>query len=181
MANMAIINRLQNLGLREAAETLKNEIRERYKRLGETRANANEKAELEMWEAMRPAVERIEKAKQPDDSTPLSGCPENVDQFLDPNYFESNPANWLRDGLLWTAAEIRRVVIDSPDGTTINLALAKSRPPTAWAVFCLEAFARKPPDKRAELIGRVLPFASKVHDPAINQAYLPEGYLDSLD
>ena len=193
MANAAIWNRLMEVGLREAAETVKHEIRERYKRLGDPRSDANEKAEIEMWEIMRPAVEKVEKKiqdlkdkiKQPkspkgDDSPPtISVCTDKIEQFIDPNYSEKDPARWLRDGLLWNAAEFQRVVTDSPQGISISLALAKNPPPNAWAITCLEYFAR--PDKRGELIARVLPFASKRTDqtepPEAGEA---EDYLDSI-
>lgn len=164
MDKAGICRRLAKSGLREAADAYKEEVRSRRKASGETRDKAGMGAWSEMWDSFRPAVERWEMGQGEGDAQ-LTGCPDDVDQFLDPDYHESDPGKWLRDGLIWTAAEIRRVVIDSSEGTTVDLTRAKTKPPTAWAIFCLESFARKTPDKRGELIARVLPFATRSHDP----------------
>jgi len=120
-----------------------------------------------MWDTFRPVVEQWESTQAGGEVDSLGSLPEDVDQFLDPDYHETDPGRWLRDGLLWTAAEIRRVVVDSDEGTRVDLARARTRPPTAWAVFCLESFARKPASARGELIARVIPFATKGHDPPV--------------
>jgi len=166
MNKAGIANRLSKAGLRDAAESLREEIRLRRKGAGEDRDSASQAAWAEMWDTFRPVVERWEKGQFKETETPLTGCPIDVDPFLDPDYTEKDPGKWLRDGLIWTAAEIRRVVIDSDEGTRIDLARARTKPPTAWAVFCLESFARKPPAKRGELIARVLPFATRSHETA---------------
>jgi hypothetical protein len=166
MGNSVIYNRLAKCGLRGAAESLKEEIRMRRKSIGDKRDLAVKIAEDEMWNVFRPIVEKLEKQKQDDEGNQLTGCTDDLDEFLDPDYKETDPGKRLRDGLLWTAEEIRRVVTDTTDGTTVDLSRAATPPPTAWAVFCLESFARKSPEKRAELISRVLPFATRSHDPS---------------
>lgn len=189
MNKLEITHRLASAGLRDAAEAYREEVRQRIaKDKGGPKRNREEVVDAawtDMWEVFRPAVERCEKVHQPHHQT-LAGCTDDLDQFLDPNYTEQDPGKWLRDGLIWTAAEIRRVVLDSQEGTTVDLARAKTPPPTAWAVFCLESFARKPPDKRADLIARVLPFATRTtpNDPPVDNSGQDEldngGFLDSI-
>lgn len=168
--HVAIYNRLMKAGLRGAVDTYMDEVRKRRKAAGDNRAAANQAAEDAMKEVFGPVLERWEqqqaKAAQPNEPA-LSGCaaPADLEGLLDPDYTETDPGKWLRDGLLWTAAEIRRVVIDTDEGTTVDLTRARTRPPTAWAVFCVEAFARKKPDARGELIAKVLPFATRSHEP----------------
>jgi hypothetical protein len=183
---LTIANRLNTTGLRQAADTYREEVRTRLvKENGGAKRNreaVNDASWEEMWEVFRPAVERWEKEKRDSEPPQLLGCSDDLEEFLDPNYSESDPGKWLRDGLIWTAAEIRRVVRDSPDGTTVDLARAKTPPPTAWAVFCLESFARKSPDKRSDLIARVLTFATRSHD-APDETTSDEhdgGFLDSV-
>ena len=182
MNKLGITNRLAQLGLRKVAEAYREEVRPRLKVKSKTRDEASLAAWTEMWKLFEPVCEMWEKEREgrPDGETPLLGCADDLDQFLDPTYSETDPGKWLRDGLLWTAAEIRRVVRDSAEGTSVDLARAKIPPPTPWAVFCLEEFARKPPSKRGDLIARVMPFATKQHDPTEPPA--PEGgFLDEID
>lgn len=187
MGNPAIYNRLYRFGLRPAADAYKDEVRQRRKAAGDDKRAANQAAEDAMWDAFRPAVEQLEKQQlekqEQEGIAPLAGCADDVDQFLDPDYTETDPGKWLRDGLIWTAAEIRRVVVDSDGTTTVDLSRAHTKPPTAWAVFCLESFARKPIDKRGELIARVLPFAMRSHDTPhqAGNAAQTEGFLDSIE
>lgn len=185
MGNAVTYNRLARCGLRPAAESYKEEVRLRRKAAGDDRATASRTAEDAMWEVFKPALERAEKQQdRAGVDPPLTGCTDDLNQFLDPDYHETDPGKWLRDGLIWTAAEIRRVVIDSDEGTKVDLARASTKPPTAWAVFVLEAFARKPPDKRGELIGRVMPFATRTHEEEGGtegkDAAEHNGFLDSM-
>ena len=179
MNKAGIANRLSKLGLRPAAEAYKEEVRQRLKAAGEDRDVANNKAWEAMWDEFRPVVERLERAS--DGETHLAGRTDDVDQFLDTNYNETDPGKRLRDGLIWVAEEIRRVVTDSDDGTSVNLARAKTPPPSAWAVFCLEGFAAKPPAKRLELIAKVLPFATRSHDARSGDAAADNnGFLEDV-
>jgi hypothetical protein len=200
MNKLGISHRLSSAGLRHAADAYREEVRQRLARCkpkGTTKEQLLEDAWNEMWEVFKPPLERWEKEREkekvpeapktPEPQVPpepqLVGCTDDLDQFLDPLYSETDPGKQLRDGLLWTAFEIRRIVTDSENTTTIDLARAKTPPPTAWAVFCLESFARKPPDKRAELIGRVLPFATRAHNPSppkTEQLEEDGGFLDDI-
>lgn len=189
MNKAGIANRLQKCGLRNAAEAYKEEVRIRRKSNGENRDAASLAAWSEMWDVFRPIVERQERmvlkeseSNKGGNSDTLTGCAADVEQYLDPDYSEPDPGRWLRDGIIWTAAEIRRVVADTSEGTTINLQAAKTKPPTAWAIFCLESYARKPPSQRGALIAKVLLFAIKIHDPPEGKDD-PEnagGFLDSI-
>ena len=167
MNKAGIANRLSKAGLRNVAEAYREEVRIRLAAAQGGKDRDRDKVSLqawqEMWDLYRPVVERLEQKDQAGEPDPLTWMlDEDLDQFLDPYYEEADPGKWLRDGLLWTAAEIRRVVADSGEGTTVDLSRAKSKPPTAWAVFCLEAYARKPPSRRGDLIAQVLRFAAKV-------------------
>ncbi len=188
MNKAGIANRLSKAGLRNVAEAYREEVRRRIAQAqgGKTRDRDSVSAAAwqEMWDTFRPVVERREEqqaegANEPD----LAGCAADLDDLLDPEYTETDPGKWLRDGLIWAAAEIRRVVIDSDEGTTVDLTRAKSPPPTAWAVFCVETFARKKPSQRGELIGKVLPFATRSHDVLDGEGQHQEsgGFLDTLD
>jgi hypothetical protein len=171
MNRLGAINRLAKLGLRGPAEAYREEVRIRHKAAGKSRDEALELAWLAMWEEFRPIVERLEANSDGPPEPPLPGSPaDDLTAHLDPSYSETDPGKRLRDGLLWTAEEIRRVVVDDPSNpdspaTSIDLSRATTPPPTAWALFVLESYARKPPSARAELIARVMPLASKTHDP----------------
>jgi hypothetical protein len=195
----AIHHRTTKLGIRPLADALRNEIRARHLNTGATRNNAGRAAWDEMWQHVRPVVEHLEAraAKQhaanPDNppEPALIGSPDDPTPHLDPDYSERDPGKRLRDGLLWTAEEIRRVVRDpGPHGatesvvttTTIDLARAATPPPSAWAIFLLETYARQSPEDRAkDLIARVLPFATRDHDPIPqNDNDSPGGFLDQV-
>lgn len=185
MNKAGIINRLQKLGLRDAAEAYREEVRIRRKGSGENRDAASLAAWGEMWDVFKPIVEKQEKDKEQEKESgdTLTGCTTDVDQYLDPDYSETDPGRWIRDGLIWAASEIRRVVVDTAEGTTIDLQFAKTKPPTAWAIFCLESYARKPPSQRGELISKALPFALKRHDQKDEADVDSEsggGFLDSI-
>ena len=185
MNKAEIIRRLARAGVRDAADAFREEVRQRLasEAGGKTRNRqaVTTAAWMGMWDHFRPIVERIEQDKAAE--RPLIGSPEDPDEYLDPHYSETDPGRWLRDGLIWVAAEIRRVVIDAEDGTHIDLTRARTPPPTAWAVFCLESFARLRPAKRGELIGRVLPFAER-STTGITYGTTRDatgGYLDALE
>lgn len=168
----AVINRIDTLGMRPAADALRDEIRKRHQAAGKLKPESSTLAWAEMWDHYRPIVEYLESVA----SAPLRGTTDDLTPLLDPDYSERDPGKRLRDGLLWTAEEIRRVVVDAPDGTTtIDLARASTPPPTAWAVFCLESYARKPVANRGELIAKVLPFATRQHDPTQQHTGADEG------
>ena len=163
MNRAGIINRLAKLGVRNAADALREEVRLRHLAAGRDRESALALAWQEMWETFKPIAERLEG--QASGESPLQGCTDDLAPLLDTSYQETDPGKRLRDGLLWTAEEIRRVVRDTDEGPTVDLSRAATPPPTVWAVFCLEFYAHKPPASRGELIARVLPFATKIHDP----------------
>jgi hypothetical protein len=159
----------------------------------EAAKEAVRRAKAEVEEAKEAAKQEREAAKQEkassggksssdDRELVLSYQDLDIDSLLDPHYSETVPARWIRDGLIWVAAEFRRVVSDSPDQSTINLHQAKVPPPTPWAIFVLESFARRNPAKRADLISRVLSFASKSTPSTEQAAQIAEsGDLDFLD
>ena len=170
MGSPSEYRRLEQFGLRDLAESYKEEVRKRLAReqggSKRDRADVRQQAEDAMWKLYLPAIQEREAAES---ESALVGCSGDLEQFLDPDYKETDPGKWLRDGLIWTAAEIRRVVIDSDEGTRVDLARAHTKPPTAWAVFCLEAFARKAPANRGDLIAKVMSFATRSHEPAPTQ------------
>ncbi len=162
----AIIGRIAKLGLRNQADALRERIRKRCLTAGDSKAIAMEAAWAGMWENFESIVESLEAKAVTTSADTLRGCPADLTGLLDPSYSETDPGKRLRDGLLWTAENIRLVVIDSPDvHTTIDLARASTPPPMAWAVFVLECYARRKPEDRGELIAKVMPFAAKTHDP----------------
>ncbi len=186
MDRAAAIGRLARLRLRPAADALREEIRHRHRADGKLRDDALERAWVEMWAHFEPVAEELERQKKaadvPDEPSPLRGMPEDVDAILDPGYNEADPGKWLRDGLLWVAAEIRRVLRDDADGPIIDLARARTPPPTAFAVFIAEHYARKAPGDRGELIARVMPLACKQHEPQQqgNTDGAEGGFLDTI-
>ena len=190
MNKATIASRLQRAGIRDAAEAYREEVRRRIAQAQGGKRRDRDAVSVaawqEMWDVFRPAVERWEKAKaKADEESSLAGCPNaaDLDELLDPDYSEKDPGKWLRDGLLWVAAEIRRVVLDTDEGVVVDFTRASCPPPTAWAVFCVEAFARKRPAQRAELIARVMPFATRSHDDPADpdgQNSRDEGFLDEI-
>lgn len=159
--------RLVRAGVRDQANAYREEIRKRLQNQGKTRKEIKQIVDEEVWVQFKPLVEKHEKQKEKqkeEKADTLIGCPQNVDQLLDPQYNENDPGIWIRDGIVWAAQEIRRVVQDKDGNTTINIENAKKPPPTAWAVFVIEAYARKPPAQRAELITKVMPFANRSYE-----------------
>ena len=186
MNKAAIFARLSKVKIRELAEAYLEQVRLRLaaeitskveRQRQKTEINA--KAWEDMWQTFEPAVKRLEKEQKKqannEEQPALTGIPDNVDALLDPDYSETDPGKWIRDSLLWTAAEISRVVQTSPEGTTLNFNRAKTPPPHAFAVTCMGAFALKP---TTALITKVLPFATKSHEtteiPPENESFLHE-------
>ena len=173
MTDPTMWSRINTNGLKKPADALKEEIRLRLRAEQPSRnitekKTANVAAEELTWELFRPICDKMEKLKaaaagsSPDELELVTSYQDaDIDSLLDPQYSEADPGRWIRDGLIWTAAEFRRVVSDSHNQATINLHHAKNPPPTAWAIFVLESFARRQPAKRADLISRVLTFANR--------------------
>ncbi len=201
MDKAGIANRLSRVGLRNIAEAYKEEVRQRLARTAKEEAKkdpnnhgkgnndrqaATDAAWADMWELFRPIVQRIEKEKAEIKAAAkiqgnLIEKTPNLDDFLDPNYDDSKPENWVRDGLLWTAKEIARVVSDTAEGTVVDLNKAKTPLPVPYAYFVLTGYARRPPEKRIELITKVLPFANKQAATADDEGdYEPNEFLDRL-
>jgi len=159
-----VYQRLARCGIRPAAERLKDEIRLRRKAAGDGREKAATEAHREMWEQFRPIVERLEAGSSTGQAPTLAGLPTNTDSSLDPNYNEPDRGKQLRDGLLWAVMEFQRVIRDTDSGPVANIEAANTPPPNAYALFVLSTYALSPIEKRRDLIGRSLPFASKAHD-----------------
>ena len=83
----------------------------------------------------------------------------NPDDLLDPKYKQSDDAQRTRDAYAWLEQNFRRVVHDTPDGTTIDFSRAKTKPPTVFAVQVLEEFARAEPGSQ-----RRLTLSTKIHE-----------------
>jgi hypothetical protein len=173
------------LGLRPAAESLKEEIRLRLRGTGQEKAAANSQAEAEMWEAFKPIVERLEaeaNSKGEEQPAPqLTGLPADVNTALDPDYREPDPGKRLRDGLLWAAEQWMRVIHDTEDGPTANLQAASTPPPNPFALMVLATYALSPIDKRRELITRALGFATRAHDADPGEAQPRDGFLGDVE
>jgi hypothetical protein len=138
-----------------------------------------------MWDLFRPPCEKVEAlqmaAKGASVSEPaLLGMPEDIDSLIDPEYAEPDPGKQLRDGLLWAATEIVRVIRATEDGAEARFDRASCPPPNAFAISTILAYALAGEDKRRELIGRALGFACKSHDPEPAAPADSEGFLDSL-
>jgi hypothetical protein len=182
MNRLGIINRIMRLGLRSPAEALREEVRLRHRAAGKDKAEALTLAWAAMWEEFRPTVERLE-GQANGAGRQLLGTTDDLDTLLNPAYHEPDAGRRLRDGLVWAAEEIRRIVSDAPDGeTVIDLARASVPPPTAWAVFVVEHYAMKAAKDRGELIARVMPLAAKQHDaqPGGAGPVGEGGFLDDL-
>ena len=180
MGSAVVYNKLAKFGLRNAAETYKEEVRLRHRAAGDDRATAREAAEAAMWELFRPLVEareeeiaqrRAEKAAAKaaeeipaEPPAQLQGLPANTDSLLDPDYAEPDAGRQLRDGLLWVAFEWMRVVRDTDSGPVADIAAASKPPPNAFALLTLSTYALSDLDKRRELITRALAFADKRPD-----------------
>jgi hypothetical protein len=167
MGNTLIYQRLDKFGLRDAAETYKEEVR---KRLGQEqggktrdRAAVRQQAEDAMWELFKPVVEQRE-AEERAECPSLKGIPADTDSVLDKSYSEPNPGAQLRDGLLWAAMEWMRVIRDTEDGPVASINAASTPPPNPFALFVLESYALAGIERRRELITRALAFATKSHD-----------------
>ena len=211
MGNAALWNRLSSLGLRGSAESLKEEIRLRLRREGLSKLESNDRSVTEMWSVYRPVVEGLEESRRKsarrleevetsarekvealqrareeqvdrDEEPQLEGFPSDVDEVLDPEYLERDPANQLRDGLLWAAMEFQRVIRDGPDGAVLEL--GESRPPNAFALFVVRTYALSPLEKRRDLIARALSFASKCVPSVDGDGEVSEeeedGFLDAI-
>ena len=175
-------------------EVRKRLIAENEKRGGHN-VEANFLSWEKMWEVFGPAVERFEEEqaaakkqakqqaedearqkeeekqtqKEKQESPPqLAGLPDTTtDEILDPAYTEADRGKQLRDALLWVAFEFDRVIKDTTDdGPVATLTAASSPPPNAFAVGMLRTYALSGLDKRRELFGRALNFATKTHDEA---------------
>jgi hypothetical protein len=177
MDKLAIANRLNPTGLRAAADAYREETRKRHRAEGKDKAEALTLAWQAMWSQFEPLVVQAERKGT---TTPqLVGIPDDLDGLLDPNYHEADAGRRLRDGIVWAAEQIRRVVADADNATTIHLERATTPPPTAFAVFVVEHYARRAPHDRGELIARVMQFATKQHEPQA-QGAVHAGEADSF-
>jgi hypothetical protein len=166
VSNAGRCHRLDKAGLRNAAETLRGEIRQRLIASGKTRKEAGAAADDEMWGTFRPLVEQFEAGGKPEaaETAPqLPGIPSDINSILDPHYSEADPGRQLRDGLLWAALQFERIVEDTEDGPIAHLD-AGPPPPNGFGILILRLYALSGIDKRRELVGRALQFATKSHD-----------------
>ena len=158
-------NRINAVGIRSAADAYRAEVRQRLQAEGMNKTPARRQAELKMWEAFKPTVEKLElevESKTPEPR--LAGLPANVDSVLDSSYSEVDPGKQLRDGWLWAVLEWMRVIRDTDDGPIAALSSASTPPPNAFALFVLSTYALAGADKRRDLVSRSLSFAAKGHD-----------------
>ena len=179
---IGIKNRLMSVGLHQIADAYRDKTRLLSNELSDAKTSTakkanNEKSWEEMWELFRPVVMRLEKRMKGEHS--LEKNYDNVDEFLDPEYSETDNGKRIRDGLIWVAEEISRVVTYG-DVPSIDLTKAKRKPPNPFAILCLETYALKP-DKHTELISKVIAFADKTHDPADHGGSGGDSFLDEID
>lgn len=190
--------RLERFGLRDAADTYKEEVRKRLAQeqggKDRDRAAVRQQSEEAMWELFEPiceqreaerqaAEEALRKAKEVEPPAPqLNGMPTDADSVLDPDYTEGDPGRQLRDAWLWVVMEWIRVIRDTDEGPIASIEAAASPPPNPFALFVLSTYALSGIDKRRELITRALGFATKSHDtpPDEPQGTEGDGFLDSL-
>jgi hypothetical protein len=182
-----ICRRLAKLGLREAGDRFRDEVRKRLRAEGATREAANEGAWQEMADTFLPAAERAEgkaaaNAELPAPQLPGMPAPANINAAIDPAYNEPDPGKRLRDGLLWTVEQWMRVIADTETGPVATLAAASVPPPNPFALMVLSTYALSPLDKRRELITRALAFATKAHDADSTEGDQPQtGFLGDVD
>jgi len=138
------------------------------KRFEQEQAAAKEQAKQQAADEARRKEEEKQAQKEKQELLPqLAGLPDTTtDEILDPDYKETDRGKQLRDGLLWVAFEFDRVITDTDDGPVATLTAASSPPPNAFAVGMLRTYALSGLDKRRELFGRALNFATKTHDEA---------------
>lgn len=158
-----IMDRLKKAGVWEEADHYREEVRQRLREDGKNKQEAVEGAWDVMDEKYEPIMAREEAAS--DDQPPqLPGMPDNTDSAIDPEYTETDPGKQLRDGLLWAALEFERVIRDTDSGPVATIPAASTLPPNAYGLFVLRTYALSPLEKRRDLIGRSLAFATKAHD-----------------
>ncbi len=178
---LEICHRIAAAHLRVQADAYRNEVRLRLKAAPGPKASQEErnmKSWEVMWEVFEPAVLRWEGRMGQE--SPVKGLPGRTNkEILDPHYTERDPGKQLRDGLLWAALEFDRVIQDTDEGPEAHLEDASLPPPNAFAVNILRIYALSPTEKRRELIGRALSFATKDHDtPMVGSEC--GGFLDTL-
>ena len=197
MNKKELSHRLGATRIRHQADAYRDEVRKRLIREGPTNRNreaANNASWEQMWEVFEPSVKYHEQQQQKmrelkeakedrEDIAPpqLQGMPERTtNDILDPEYAEKDPGKQLRDGLLWAALEFDRVIEDTDKGPVAHLNDASTPPPNAFAIGTLRTYALSPTEKRRDLIGRALGFATKAHDTPIQEPTSEGGFLHEI-
>jgi hypothetical protein len=180
MASAAVVNRLARQGLRDAAESYREEVRLRLRREGAERADAVARADAEMMAKFEPIAQRAEqqaeRAKQAEQAQKAEqalakaepepqfiGFQGDVDALIDPDYCEPDAGRRLRDAYVWVGDEFRRITLDTPGGNTrMEFGRAKAKPPTPLAVAVAEYYGEHRA-KRGELFSRLAQFAERQH------------------
>ena len=105
----------------------------------------------------------------------------SIDDILDSEYAETDARKRIRDSMFWVAEEFRRIVEDRPTGTTVDFRKAGVRPPTVFAIQMVETYAATK-DRRADLIGKIMPFADKsaAESRRFGSSEESGGFLDSI-
>ena len=186
MDKAGIANRLSKAGLRNAAEAYREEVRQRIARVQGGKDRDRDEVSLaawgEMWELFKPIVERAEEqGKETGEPEELTGIPADIDSLLDPEYSEPDPGKQLRDGWLWAVMEWMRVIRSTDSGPVASIESASRPPPNAFALLILDSYALAGADKRRELVGRALAFATKAHDaPPEGDSSAQDGFLEEV-
>jgi hypothetical protein len=152
---LAIMGKLRAAGVWDQAEAYREEVRRRLKSEGQGRAEAVNQAWTAMAEKFLPLTEAVQQT--PSLEVVLGGA---IDEILDSEYMETDSRKRIRDSMFWVAEEFRRIVEDRPTGTVVDFRKAAMRPPTVFAIQMVETYAATK-DRRADLIGKIMPFADK--------------------
>ena len=144
---------------KEAAEFREME-RQRLRDEGRTKEEAVEGS----WDAMiAEFVPNAEDVKPAVETMLLPDGAESIDDVLDPEYKETDPARQMRDAYQWIQREFHRIVSDR-DGGGVDLTKASTRPPVGIAVSIVQSWAAKPFQKRDGLFREIRAWLLKSSD-----------------
>jgi hypothetical protein len=146
-----IMGVLRQTGLWAEADQYREQARQRLRDDGKGKQEAVEGA----WDAMAEKFLPLAEQATPGFRVVLPDGAESYDDFVDPDYNETDDAVQMRDVYRWIKQEFHRVVVDHSTGTIADFRLAKTPPPTGLACKILETWASKPPDKRDQLYEKI--------------------------
>lgn len=137
---LAVMEKLRAVGVWDAAEAYREEVRKRLKSEGKGRAEAVNQA----WKATCDLFLPLAEQAKPGFQTILPDGAKCFDDALDSEYTETDPMRQMRDAYLWLLAEFPRIVSDHGASSVLDLRKASTRPPVGIAISIGQAWAAKP-------------------------------------